>query len=140
MLLGNFWGARILLLSDLSRAGQSELLSHPKDLHADIVVAGLPTGGEPLCDALITAIQPKIIIIADSELPATCRASRTLQQRMEQAKVPVLYTRTVGAVKIVTDKRGWELQTMKGQKFEDRQGHRAAMSGRLTAASLPLTR
>jgi hypothetical protein len=29
----------------------------------------------------------------------------------------VIYTRTAGAVKIVTDKTGWKLTTMDGQKF-----------------------
>ncbi len=57
VLRGNFRGTRVLLLSDLSRAGQSDLLATTNDLRADIVVAGLPTAGEPLCDALIDAIR-----------------------------------------------------------------------------------
>ena len=113
----HFHGARILLLSDLSRAGQGELLARTNDLRADIVIAGLPNEGEPLCDALIDAIQPKVIVIADSEFPATRRAGRALKDRLEQKKIPVIYTRTAGAVKIVTDKSGWKLQTMDGQKF-----------------------
>jgi competence protein ComEC len=117
VLLGNFSGAKILLLSDLSRAGQSELLSRTNDLHADIVVAGLPSEGEPLADAIIHAIQPKIIVIADSEFPASRRASRSLKERLAQMKIPVIYTRDSGAVKIVADKSGWRLETMDGQKF-----------------------
>ena len=120
VLLGNFHGTRILLLSDLSRAGQSALLAGTNHLRADLVVAGLPAEGEPLCAALIAAIQPKIIIIADSEFPATRRAGRSLQERLAQTKVPVIYTRTAGAVKIVTDQRGWNLQTMDGQHFGNR--------------------
>ena len=84
---------------------------------ADVVVAGLPAEGEPLCDALIDAIQPRVIVIADSEFPATRRASRALHERLEQKKVPVIYTRTSGAVKIETDKAGWKLEMMDGQKF-----------------------
>jgi competence protein ComEC len=117
VLLGNFSGAKILLLSDLSRAGQSELLSRTNDLHADIVVAGLPNEGEPLCDALIDAIQPKVIVIADSEFPANRRASRELKNRLEKKIIPVICTRDSGAVKIVAGKKGWRLQTMDGQKF-----------------------
>ncbi len=117
VLLGNFSGAKILLLSNLGRAGQSALLGRTNDLHADIVVAGLPNEGEPLCDALIGAVQPKIIIIADSEYPANRRASRSLKERLEQTKIPVVFTRDSGAVKIVTDKGGWKLQTMDGQNF-----------------------
>jgi ComEC/Rec2-related protein len=117
VLLGTFHGTMIMLLSDLSRAGQDELLARTNDLRADIVIAGLPDEGEPLCDALLDAIQPKVIVIADSEFPATRRAGRALRERLEQKGIPVIYTRTAGAVTIVTDKSGWKLRTMDGQKF-----------------------
>jgi beta-lactamase superfamily II metal-dependent hydrolase len=117
VLLGNFCGTKILLLSDLSRAGQSELLAQTNDLRANIVIAGLPNESEPLCDDLIEAIQPRVIVIADSEFPATRRASRALHERLEQKQIPVIYTRAAGAVKIVTDKSGWKLETMDRQKY-----------------------
>ena len=117
VLCGDFHGTKILLLSDLSRAGQDELLSHTNDLTADIVVAGLPTEGEPLCAALIDAIRPKLIVIADAEFPATRRASRALRERLEQRKIPVIYTRTAGAATIKADQHGWRLETMDGQQF-----------------------
>jgi competence protein ComEC len=117
VLLGDFHGSKILLLSDLSRAGQNTLLSRTNNMRADVVVAGLPNESEPLCDALLDAIQPKVIVIADSEFPATRRAGRTLRERLEQRNIPVIYTRTSGAVTIVTDKTGWKLRTMDGQKF-----------------------
>ncbi len=120
VLKGDFGGVKILLLSDLSRSGQSELLNLGGDLRADIVIAGLPTEGEPLCQALIAAVQAKVIVIADSEYPATRRASQSLKERLAQTQVPVIYTRTAGAVKIVTDKTGWKLQTMDGQSFDSR--------------------
>jgi beta-lactamase superfamily II metal-dependent hydrolase len=120
VLVGNFSGTKILLLSDLSRAGQSDLLATTNDLRADIVVAGLPSAGEPLCDALIDAIRPRVIVIADSEFPATRRASRALRERLEQKQIPVIYTRTAGAVKIETDKTGWKLHAMDGQAFQSR--------------------
>jgi ComEC/Rec2-related protein len=115
VLLGNFCGTHVLLLSDLGRNGQSALISQTNDLRADIVIAGLPDKGEPLCDALLDAVQPKVIVIADSEFPATRRASRDLKQRLSGQNVPVIYTRTAGAVKIVMRPDGWELQTMDGQ-------------------------
>ena len=118
VLLGNFHGTKILLLADLSRSGQSELLTLTNELRADVVVAGLPTEGEPLCDALIDAIQPRVIVIADSEFPATRRASRALRERLERAKVPVICTRTAGAVKIETDPTGWKLHAMDGRTFQ----------------------
>jgi ComEC/Rec2-related protein len=118
VLLGNFSGTRILLLSDLGHDGQSALLESTNDLRADIVVAGLPNEGEPLCDALLDAIHPKVVVIADSEFPATRRASPELKERLAGRKVPVIYTRTAGAVTIVTRSNDWKLWTMDGQKLE----------------------
>jgi beta-lactamase superfamily II metal-dependent hydrolase len=117
VLLGNFYRVRVLLLSDLGRGGQSALLAGTNDLRADVVIAGLPDEGEPLCDALLDAVQPKVIVVADSEYPANRRASRTLHERLDQGKIPVMYTRASGAVKIVTRPEGWDLKTMDGQKF-----------------------
>jgi len=66
---------------------------------------------------LIDAIQPKIIVIADSEFPASRRASRELKKRLAGKNIPVIYTRDASAVTIVADKSGWQLRTMDGQKF-----------------------
>jgi competence protein ComEC len=117
VLLGNFHGTKILLLSDLGREGQNALLAHTNDLRADIVIAGLPEAGEPLCDALFRAIQPKIIVIADSEFPASRRANPKLRERLEQKEVPVIYTCASGAVTIRVRPNGWELRAMDGEKF-----------------------
>ena len=117
VLLGNLNDTRLLLLSDLGRNGQSALLARTNDLRADIVIASLPDEGEPLCDALLDAVQPKIIVIADSEFPATRRAGRELKERLAEGGAPVIYTRTAGAVTIVTRPKGWELRTMDGQEF-----------------------
>jgi ComEC/Rec2-related protein len=120
VLRGDFHGTKILLLSDLSRAGQDELLACTNDLRADIVIAGLPAEGEPLGNALLEAVHPRAIVIADADFPATRRASRALQARLEQRKVPVIYTRTAGAVTIETDRAGWQWHAMNGQTCSSR--------------------
>ncbi len=120
VLLGNFSGTKVLLLSDLNRVGQTGLLSGTNDLHADIVVTGLPNDGEPLTDALIEAIQPHLIVIADSESPFIRRASRKLRERLGKQNIPIIYTSNSGAVKIMTGKTGWKAQTMDGQEYPDK--------------------
>jgi ComEC/Rec2-related protein len=115
VLKGEISRVRILLLSDLDRPGQEVLLSQTNDLRADVVVTGLPEKGGAVCDALLDAIQPKVIIVADSEFPATKRASATLRERLEQRHVPVFYTRETGAVTLVIKPDGWKLRTMDGQ-------------------------
>ena len=107
-------GTRVLLLSDLGKAGQNLLMQRETDLQADIVVSGLPAQAEPLADALLDAIQPKVIIITDAERPATERASLRLQARLARHGVPVFYTRDAGAVTLELRRNRWRLTTMSG--------------------------
>jgi competence protein ComEC len=117
-------GTRVLLCSDLGRAGQHALLARRPQLRADIVVAGVPTDGEPLCDGFLDAIQPRIIIIADSEFPRSERATLNLQQRLIKREVPVIYTRSSGAVTIEFRAKGWDLRTMSGQRISSAERRR----------------
>ena len=106
VLLGDFYGRRVLLLSDLSATGQNRLMSSGNDLRADIIVTGLPNKDEPLLDALANAVQPRLIVIADSEFPR--RANTKLRDRLAERGVPVVYTSDSGAVKIMMDETGWK--------------------------------
>jgi ComEC/Rec2-related protein len=117
ILAGDFFGAKILLLSDLGQDGQGALLARAKNLRADIVIAGLPDRGEALSDDLLMAIQPKVIVVADSEFPAPRRAGPELKERLAGRNLLVIYTRTVGAVTILARPGHWELRTMDGQEF-----------------------
>jgi competence protein ComEC len=111
----DFGRTRILFLSDLARSGQDALLSRNPDLHADIVIAGLPDQGEPLNDALLAAINPRLIVIADSKSPATKRTTRALRERLETHGALVLCTSETGAIKISLRKNEWHAQTADGQ-------------------------
>jgi competence protein ComEC len=123
VLRGEFGGTRILLLSDLGIPGQHALLERDADLPADIVVAGLPQQNEPLNDALLDAIHPKLIIIADSEFPAARRASRALRLRLEKHGVPVLCTSEMGAVKISLRQNQWVAETVDGLSWPGASQH-----------------
>jgi len=114
VLRGELEGVRILLMSDLGKPGQNALMERTNDLRADIVVAGVPTQTEPLADALLDEIQPTLIIITDSEFPATQRASRKVMERLQQRDVPVFYTRESGAVTLTLRRGRWEARTMSG--------------------------
>jgi competence protein ComEC len=115
---GEFLGVRILLLSDLGRAGQDRLLERSSELRADIVVTGIPTQTEPLNDALLEAIRPRLIIIADSELPATARASERLKERLARRNTTVIYTRETGAVTISFRANECEIETAGNLQFK----------------------
>jgi len=111
---GEFRGTRILLLSNLGRSGQDALLERHGDLRADIVVAGFPQQNEPLNDALLAAISPQLIIIANSKSSAMRRADPALRSRLRKHGIPVLYTSDLGAVKISLRQNRWEATTVEG--------------------------
>jgi len=118
VLRANIEGFRVLLLSDLGKAGQNQLMERESDLRADIVVAGLPMQSEPLAAALLDAIRPRLIVVVDAENPASARASRRLRERLEARGVPVLFARETGAVTFLFRKRSCEVQTANGVKGE----------------------
>jgi len=113
-------GIRVLLLSDLGRLGQAALAERTPDLRADIVVTGLPVKPDAVDEALLAAINPKVIIVADSEFPVSERATKALCNRLAQHSVPVIYTRFMGAVTIEFRGQEWELHTMSGMKISSR--------------------
>jgi competence protein ComEC len=117
VLRGEFHGTRVLLLSDLGRPGQEALLNRERDLRADIVVAGLPELTEPLCDPLLEAVRPRLIVVADSEFPATKRASPRLRDRLGRQSAPVWYTRAEGAVTLTVGQSRWTARTMSGKRL-----------------------
>src|SRR6185369_4294028 len=82
VLYGNFTGTRVLLLSQLGGSGQNLLLERSPDLRADILVTGIPLKTEPVCDALLDLVRPKVIIVTDSEFPVAQRASPKLCERL----------------------------------------------------------
>lgn len=114
---GEFHGVRVLLLSDLGRAGQDRLLERTPDLRADILVSGIPTHTDALCEALLDAVRPRLIIVADSELPATARASQQLKERLTRRKVTLLHTRDTGAVRISFQPAACVISTADHQHF-----------------------
>lgn len=111
VLHGELAGVRVLLLNDLGRPGQEALLQRYAngELRADIVVAGLPAVGEPLSEGLLDAIQPRLIVVADNEHPATRRAPPALRERLAQRGVPVRYTRA-GATQLELQAGTWHLR------------------------------
>jgi competence protein ComEC len=118
VLAGTFQGVRVLLLSDLGRPGQEALQSREKDLRADIVVTGLPDQTEPVGDGFLEAVKPKVIVVADSEFPATRRAGEKLRERLERHGIPVIYTRKAGAVTVTVRGGSWAVRAMDGTNLK----------------------
>lgn len=111
VLSGEFAGISVLLVSDLGYSGQQALLQRGGDLRADILITGLPSVGEPVCDALLDAVQPKAILVCDSEFPAAERIDASVRQRLERRNVPVVCTHVSGVLKLTLRRQGWTLQS-----------------------------
>jgi beta-lactamase superfamily II metal-dependent hydrolase len=117
VLHGEIEGVRVLLLSDLGKPGQNMLMNRWPGLRADIVVSGVPTRTEPLADALLDTLQPQLIVITDSESPASQRVPPRLRERLAAHNVPVLYTRENGAVTLKLAPPGWAAIPMNGREI-----------------------
>jgi ComEC/Rec2-related protein len=100
VLYGNFAGARILLLSDLGALGQQALIERRPELRADVVICGIPSASEAVTERFLQTVQPRLIIIADSEFPVAERAPEALRRRLRRCGVPVIYTRESGSVTV----------------------------------------
>ncbi len=119
VLLGELQGTRVLLVSDLGQPGQHALLEREHDLHADIVVTGIPAKGEPLDDAFLDAIKPKAIIVSCAEVPVQEKATNALRTRLAQRHVPVYYTSDVYSVTLTFLKNDWLITTARDLSGED---------------------
>jgi len=101
----------------LGRPGQRTLREREQDLRAGVAVAGIPAKSEPLGDALLDGVQPRVIIISASEVPSRERATKDLRARLERRGVPVFYTSDDGAVTITLHSKTWEVRTMSGKRI-----------------------
>jgi beta-lactamase superfamily II metal-dependent hydrolase len=110
VLRGRLRGTTFLLLSDLDRQGQRQLLDHAgsEALRAQIVVTGLPADGEPLMDDLLQAVRPELIVVGDDQWPVNRRASARLLARLTAGGAQVLSTSQTGAVTIRITDHAWE--------------------------------
>ncbi len=108
----------VILLSTLGRAGQIALAERQPDLRADIVIAGLPANEEPLCGPLLDVLRPKLIIIVDSDFPATRRAPEKLRMRLANSKARVIYCRDAGALTFAFKSNSWKVTDANGTVLE----------------------
>lgn len=93
-------GWRILLLSDLGRAGQNALLKRYPELRADIVVTGLPSADEPVRDLLLNQLAPEVVVVTDSASAAGRFVARAVRERLANHPFRVFYTSETGGLRL----------------------------------------
>ncbi|HEY3860252.1 MAG TPA: ComEC/Rec2 family competence protein [Verrucomicrobiae bacterium] len=111
-----FNGHSVLLMPALGRDGQDALMRRRPELRAEFVVAGLPARDEPLCEPLLDQLQPRVIIVADAQFPATRRASAKLRERLARRSAKVFYGRDNGSLTLEISEAGWSLREADGSE------------------------
>ena len=114
VLRGEFEGTRVLLVSDLGRLGQRALLGRESEMGADVVIAGLAGESDAIGDSLVRAANPRLLVVACAELPASSAPTRKLRERLSGLGVPVIYTSDTGAALLNFRRGSWTLRTMSG--------------------------
>jgi len=118
-------GVRVLLLGDLGERGQHALAQAAMDLRCDILVAGIPSNGEPLGPELLAVLQPAVIILTDPAGPAPGQVTAALRERLGAGDRRVFYTSQTGSLTLRFFRGRWQVGNLdgvlaRGQALADR--------------------
>ena len=117
VLRGDFYGARVLALSNLGWVGQRALLARQIDLRAEIIIASIPPGGEALSDSLLTAVHPALIIMDDGEPGSAVHAPDALRLRLEARRERVIWFHETGSIKLEFKPGRWKAVSADGREL-----------------------
>jgi competence protein ComEC len=112
--LGTFDHVSVLMIANPSFTALKALFTRHPDLHADVLITGLPEVDGSLPQDWIKAIAPKLIVLANSETP-THSASPALLQRLRRTGAEIVSTQN-GAVTISVRDRQWRVRLAHTQR------------------------
>ncbi|MCF7708258.1 MAG: ComEC/Rec2 family competence protein [Verrucomicrobia bacterium] len=118
---GDLYGSGVLLISDLSKAGQWFMLEEGIDLESDILVTGVPSDGSFLVNQFLDAVDPEAVIVSSSYYPYGEYPDRVARERLRRRGIPVLYTADAGAVSMKFRRDGWSIRAMDGTVVRSRR-------------------
>ena len=102
-------GWRILLAPDLGPEGQRALIQRGgASLAADVLFTGIPASGEAASEALLAQVNPRLLVVATGDRPATERSSPALRRRLRERlrdqlqgrPETTLWTERIGALQL----------------------------------------
>lgn len=113
VLHGTLAGVRCCVIPCLNPEAQRRLVARWGDrLRSEVVIAGIPSRGEPLIDELLSAVRPSAVVLMVGERPANLRLTRSARLRIRRAAAPgtVWFTDEAGAVTIQTREARWTVE------------------------------
>ena len=121
VLRGEFHGVRVLLLSDVGSGGCQAMMARGADLRADIVVAAIPSYGEPLNAGLLRLIDPRVIIVHDCQYPIAERAPAELLKRLSVSGAEVFSVQRDKGICLSIARGDWCLKNSTGVLWRSRE-------------------
>ncbi len=101
VLHGTLGGVRCCVIPSLNPDAQRRLVARWGDrLRSEVLIAGMPSRGEPLIDELLSVVRPSKVVLLVGERPANLRLPRVARLRIRRAVAPgaVWVTDQAGAV------------------------------------------
>lgn len=117
VLMGDFNGIKILLLSDLDRAVQKELLNDRPTLEVDVICLNLPSKMEAPNQYVLRQLNPQAIIVTGSESAKGDRWVTALRNSLASSQTSVFFTGTDGTITLVINHSGVQLTSIYGDEF-----------------------
>ena len=89
VLHGTLGGVRCCVIPSLNPDAQRRLVARwGATLRSEVVIAGMPSRGEPLVDELLAALQPAVVVLLVGERPANLRLPRSARLRIRRGVGP----------------------------------------------------
>ena len=86
----------------------------------DIVLAALPSAGEPLSDRLLDGLKPQVIVLAAEAAPSPRRVRRTTLARLRARGIHVVCTDRAGAVTLRMAEGVARVESIEDESFDVR--------------------
>ena len=117
VLVGEFHGVRILLMSDLGGEGRQALIKRDIDLRADVLVVSVPDRSSVLGLGMLRLVQPKVVLVHDCDFPVTERAPTDWLKEIRSSGAQVFSVRKLGGIRLTVKPDDWRLEDSQGILF-----------------------
>lgn len=102
---------KILWLSDAGSAIEQAMLDSGRNLQADVIVAGCHDSDLSLGDDFVAAVQPRVIVMDDTDHPESLGPGSRQIQHWRDAGIMVIRQSEEGAVSLRPENNAWVIRS-----------------------------